>query len=248
MPLRLSGRRRREQHGRSLTLAGSLTRYWAPLQRASRTRLLTVSVFLPCRVGSVRPNAVRSTRAAVPVARRSVVVSASAEDSRRAVLSGLFAGVAALSVGQAQAVTPVDLIDDRAAITKGFDIIYEARDLDLSQAQRDGLNEARGSLEATKARIAEASSRIKTTVASDIKKAYWTEAKEELRRQVGTLRFDLNTVASTAGDKSAKKMAIAGNRELIKKIEDLDYSVRSKDQEAALAKLDVVVSALDALA
>mmetsp|Transcript_5905 Transcript_5905/g.10070 ORF Transcript_5905/g.10070 Transcript_5905/m.10070 type:complete len:213 (-) Transcript_5905:146-784(-) len=201
------------------------------------------------RVGSVRANAVRSVRAAAPVsARRSVVVSASAEDSRRAVLSGMIAGVAALSVGSAQAVTPVDLIDDRAAVEKGFDLIYEARDLDLTQAQRDGFTQARGSLEATKARIAEASTRIKTTVATDIQKAYWTEAKEELRRQVGTLRFDLNTVASTAGDKAAKKMAIAGNRELIRKIEDLDYSVRSKDKDAALQKLGVVVSALDALA
>jgi len=201
------------------------------------------------RCGSVRPNMLRNSRVAAPVAaRRSVVVSASAEDSRRAVLSGLFAGAAALSVGAAQALSPVDLIDDRAAITKGFDIIYEARDLDLDQAQRDGLTQARASLESTKARVAEASKRIKTAVAADIEKEYWTEAKEELRRQVGTLRFDLNTLASTTGDKSAKKAAIAANRELIKKIEDLDYQIIQKNKSSALSKLSVVVTSLDAVA
>ena len=200
---------------------------------------------IPRRVGSVRANAVRSTRAAAPIAaRRSVVVNASAEESRRAVL-GLFAGAAALSASKAFAATPVDLIDDRKAIEKGFDIIYEARDLDLSQAQRDGLVQARDSLEATKGRVAEAASRIKTTVAEDIEKEYWTEAKEELRRQVGTLRFDLNTLASVSGDKATKKAAIAANKVLIKKIEDLDYQVIQKNKPAALEKLVAVVESLD---
>ena len=197
------------------------------------------------RVGSVRANAVRGARAAAPVAaRRSVVVNASAEESRRAVLSGLFAGAAALSAGKAMAATPVDLIDDRKAIEKGFDIIYEARDLDLTQSQRDGLTQARGSLEATKARVAEAATRIKTDVAADIEKEYWTEAKEELRRQVGTLRFDLNTLASVSGDKATKKAAIAANKALIKKIEELDYEVIQKNKTAALEKLPVVVESL----
>ncbi len=175
-----------------------------------------------------------------------MVVRASVVDSRRAVLSGLFAGAAALSAGKAlAAATPVDLIDDRKAIEKGFDIIYEARDLDLPQSQRDGMTQARNSVEATKARVAEASSRIKTTVAADIEKEYWTEAKEELRRQVGTLRFDLNTLASVSGDKATKKAAIAANKELIKKIEELDYQVIKKNKALALEKLTIVVSSLD---
>ncbi len=69
-----------------------------------------------------------------------VVVRASAEESRRAVLGGLLAGVAALTASSAQA---MDLIDDRKAKANGFDIIYEARDLDLTQAQRDGLSQVR---------------------------------------------------------------------------------------------------------
>lgn len=69
-----------------------------------------------------------------------MVVRASAEESRRAVLGGLLAGVAALTASSAQA---MDLIDDRKAKQNGFDIIYEARDLDLPQATRDGLSQVR---------------------------------------------------------------------------------------------------------
>lgn len=44
-----------------------------------------------------------------------------------------------------------------------------------------------------------------------------TEAREELRRQVGTLRFDLNTLASTKG-KEAKKDALAARKEFIRAV------------------------------
>lgn len=46
-----------------------------------------------------------------------------------------------------------------------------------------------------------------------------TEAREELRRQVGTLRFDLNTLASTKG-KEAKKEALAARKEFIRAVSD----------------------------
>jgi hypothetical protein len=44
-----------------------------------------------------------------------------------------------------------------------------------------------------------------------------TEAREELRRQVGTLRFDLNTLASTK-PKEAKKEALAARKEFIRAV------------------------------
>jgi photosystem II oxygen-evolving enhancer protein 3 len=60
------------------------------------------------------------------------------------VLAGFVAGAAALlAAPKAQAVTPVDLFDDRKARNNGFDLIYEARDLDLPQAVRDGLTQVR---------------------------------------------------------------------------------------------------------
>jgi photosystem II oxygen-evolving enhancer protein 3 len=59
------------------------------------------------------------------------------------VLAGFVAAGAALVAGKAQAVTPVDLFDDRKARNTGFDLIYEARDLDLPQSKRDGLDQVR---------------------------------------------------------------------------------------------------------
>lgn len=44
-----------------------------------------------------------------------------------------------------------------------------------------------------------------------------TEAREELRRQVGTLRFDLNALAATK-TKEAKKDALAARKEFIAKV------------------------------
>lgn len=54
---------------------------------------------------------------------------------------------------QAQALTPVDLFDDRKAKQTGFDLIYEARELDLPQNVRDGMTQARSNLADTKKRV-----------------------------------------------------------------------------------------------
>lgn len=57
-------------------------------------------------------------------------------------LSGFAAGAAALlTVGAANAATPIQITDDRAAKKKGFDLIYEARDESLPQAVREGLTQ-----------------------------------------------------------------------------------------------------------
>ncbi len=90
------------------------------------------------------------------------------------VLSGFIAGAAALTLSsQAEAATPVDLFDDRKARSTGFDLIYEARDLDLPQNVRDGLTQARQGLEATKARVKASESRIDTELEPFIVKNYW---------------------------------------------------------------------------
>lgn len=87
-------------------------------------------------------------------------------------LGGLAAGVGLLAGRGAQAVNDIKLNDYTKIREKGFDLIYEARDLDLPQSTRDGFDQARVSLDATKARIAEASKRI-SGVKSNIEKAYW---------------------------------------------------------------------------
>eukprot|EP00798_Chlamydomonas_sp_ICE-L_P013055 gene13055-3659_t len=187
----------------------------------------------------------RSTVAVRPARATSVVVRA---ESRRSVLSGFLAGAAALTAaGSASALSPVDIFDDRAVREKGFDLIYEARELGLPQNTRDGLTQARGSIEDTRARVAESTKRILTAVKPSIEKAYWTDAREELRRQVGTLRFDLGTLASAKVGKADKKKAIALNKDFLTKVEKLDFSLRSKDQDAARAGLLTAKEALDAV-
>merc|ERR1712118_212106 len=93
----------------------------------------------------------------------------------------------------------------------GFDLIYEARDLDLPQDVRDGLTQARSSVDETKKRVVELKKCITLEVLSYIKKAYWTEAKESLRLRVGTLRFDLNTLVEMK-TKTEKKTWIKHSR------------------------------------
>eukprot|EP00879_Flechtneria_rotunda_P000732 GHRR01000852.1.p1 GENE.GHRR01000852.1~~GHRR01000852.1.p1 ORF type:complete len:226 (+),score=89.55 GHRR01000852.1:69-680(+) len=185
---------------------------------------------------------VRSTARAARPSRTPVVVRA---DARRQVLAGFVAaGASLLAVNQAQALSGVDLFDDRKARDTGFDMIYEARDLDLDQNVRDGLTQARQNLEATKQRVKESEARIDSALSPSIQKAYWTEAREELRRQVGTLRFDLNSLASTK-TKEQKKKALALRKEFIRSVEDLDYALRKKDKDSALSKLSVAQTKLD---
>jgi hypothetical protein len=91
------------------------------------------------------------------------------------VLSGFLAGAAALTMGAqgAQALTPVDVFDDRKVKATGFDLIYEARDLDLDQRTRDGMTQARKSLDETKKRVKASEARIDAELEPFIKKAYW---------------------------------------------------------------------------
>jgi photosystem II oxygen-evolving enhancer protein 3 len=177
----------------------------------------------------VRPNKARAA------------VVARAEDSRRAVLGGMIlGGLAAISAPAANA---VDIIDDRKAKAKGFDIIYEARDLDLPQGQRDGLFQARGDIELTKKRIAESKARIEGKLAGDIEKKYWTEAREELRRQVGTLSFDINTLAAQL-PKADRKATEELKKTLKSEVSALDFAIRKKNKDVAVKELADVQAAL----
>ena len=60
-----------------------------------------------------------------------------------------------------------------------------------------------------------------------------TEAKEELRRQVGNFRQDLRTLASAKGSKDERKAALAAAKDLIVAAEKLDFAIRSKDPKEA---------------
>merc|ERR1712093_621380 len=167
--------------------------------------------------------------------------------SSNRIMSGLAAGLVTLTVSfDAAALTPVDLKDDRKAKSSGFELIYEARDLDLPQNVRDGLTQVRSSVDDTKKRVTESKKLISKEVLPYIKKAYWTEAKEALRLQVGTLRFDLNTLADSK-PKAEKKAVLAAKKQFISDIEKVDFAIREKKMDAALAAYDVAVSSLDAV-
>jgi hypothetical protein len=144
------------------------------------------------------------------------------------------------------------------------------------QAKRDGLVQARGSIETLKARIAESEKRIDSELEPFIKKNYWcvyvcvrvckcvggqwgetladhraevglamglgrhapshfrkgtspctpcrTEGREQLRRQVGTLRFDINALADTL-PKAGKKDALAAKKVFISEVRVLAWVV-----------------------
>merc|ERR1711988_819451 len=157
------------------------------------------------------------------------------------------AGLATINLlSTVSAVTPVDLKDDRKAKAMGLDLIYEARDLDLPQGVRDGLTQARSSVDDTKKRVSESKTRITKEVLPYIEKAYWTEAKEALRLQVGTLRFDLNTLAETKS-KTEKKAALAAKKQFFNDIEKVDFAIREKKMEAALKAYKTAVESLDAV-
>mmetsp|Transcript_13906 Transcript_13906/g.40324 ORF Transcript_13906/g.40324 Transcript_13906/m.40324 type:complete len:203 (-) Transcript_13906:164-772(-) len=176
--------------------------------------------------------------------RFAVVVNASSE-SRRAVLGGLAAGVALNASKAAFAdATPVDIFDDRKARLAGFDIIYEARDLDIPQSERDGLTQARANLAATRQRVKEAERRIKSTLDQYVAKGYWTEAREQLRGQVGMLRFDLNALASSQ-PKEQRRATLEARTEFIKAVEAFDLSLREKNKQTATERLAVAKAALN---
>ena len=172
-----------------------------------------------------------------------MVVRASAEESRRAVLGGLIAGVAARTASNANA---MDIIDDRKARSKGFDIIYEARDLDLPQGVRDGMDQIKADPVLAKQRIVESQRRIESELEPFIQKAYWTEAREQLRRQVGTLRFDINALSAQL-PKAARKETEALKKSFVSEVSDLDFALRKKNKESALKELADTKAALSAV-
>jgi photosystem II oxygen-evolving enhancer protein 3 len=180
---------------------------------------------------------------AARAARAAVVVRASAED-RRAVLGALGAAAAALAAAPARAA--VDLIDQRDARARGFDIIYDARDIDKPQAFRDGISEFRGDLAKTRARLAESERRLDVSVDGFVQKKYWSEATEELRRQMGTLNFDIDTLAAQLP--KAQRAEVAALKAAFKQeLTDLNTAIRKNDQPAAIRELGDAKAALDAV-
>ena len=78
-----------------------------------------------------------------------------------------------------------------------------------------------------------------------VDKAYWTLAREELRGQLGTLRFDLNTAASGLS-KEGRKAAAAAKDDFLAAEDKLDFAIRQKSPAKAGPALAAAQAALDA--
>merc|ERR1712216_400166 len=167
----------------------------------------------------------------------SVVVKASASDNKSKAASLLVAGMVALN--------PIELTDQRVTNKEGLQLIYEARDLNIAETTRqDGASRfafQKLTTKQTAARASESISRLDQDMATYVNKAYWTQARNELRRQVGTMRFDINNLVETKG--SGKEEAKA----FYKNVEKLDFAIRQKDKAAATAALAVVQAQGDTL-
>eukprot|EP00227_Mantoniella_beaufortii_P007407 CAMPEP_0197592150 /NCGR_PEP_ID=MMETSP1326-20131121/14793_1 /TAXON_ID=1155430 /ORGANISM="Genus nov. species nov., Strain RCC2288" /LENGTH=208 /DNA_ID=CAMNT_0043157805 /DNA_START=20 /DNA_END=646 /DNA_ORIENTATION=+ len=193
---------------------------------------LSASVFIGNAVVVAKTTAIRAKRT-------SVIVQASG-DAKSKAISFFAAGVIAFSASPAVALNQIELADQRVANKNGLQLIYEARDLNLSESSR-GEASSRNSFQklTTKqslARASESVSRFNGDMVTYIDKAYWTQAANEVRRQVGTLRYDMNNLVETNGTATSRAEAKA----FYKSIEALDFAVRKKDQVGAKALLIVV--------
>jgi len=72
-----------------------------------------------------------------------------------------------------------------------------------------------------------------------------TLAREELRLQLGTLRFDLNALISVLNSRDAKKKALGLKKSFLEAADELDFAIRKKDLTKAQAGLNATQSSLD---
>lgn len=64
-----------------------------------------------------------------------------------------------------------------------------------------------------------------------------------MRRAMGTLRYDINTLAEAKG---VTKAAKAVTQDTFNKVDALDFAIRNKDKEAALQTFVAAKTAVDA--
>uniref|UniRef100_A0A7S3UBT2 Uncharacterized protein n=1 Tax=Picocystis salinarum TaxID=88271 RepID=A0A7S3UBT2_9CHLO len=160
---------------------------------------------------------------------------------------GLAAAASVVLAAGAAFATPVDVFDDRKAIDAGLLEIYEARDLDISVKGKEGGDRFAFKkslpIDQVVARAKTAAARFDGEVLPAINKGYWTEARQAMRRAMGTLRYDINTLAEAKGVTKAAKVV---TKDTFKKIDALDFAIRNKDKEAALDSFVAAKAAVDA--
>mmetsp|Transcript_6419 Transcript_6419/g.22085 ORF Transcript_6419/g.22085 Transcript_6419/m.22085 type:complete len:205 (+) Transcript_6419:156-770(+) len=156
-----------------------------------------------------------------------------AESSSRRQVMGQLAGVAALFAGAARAnAEPINLIDDK---TKNLDyknnIADQARDVDIDNSIRTGRAQARADKAFVVKRVEEGKNRLEKDVKDFVSKAYWYDAKQELRRQLGYMSLDMDTLIAASGD---KKKGLSMKKDFFTAVDNLDFAIRQKNKDAGL--------------
>jgi len=152
--------------------------------------------------------------------------------STRRQMFGLLGGAAFLGVARNANAGAIDLIDDK---TKGLDfknnISDQARNYDIDNKVRRGLEQASSDKAFTIKRVNESKDRLEKDVLTYVSAASWYAAKQELRRQLGTMSFDMNTLVAASGD---KQKGAALKKDFFTSVDSLDFAIRKKDKDAAL--------------
>lgn len=170
--------------------------------------------------------------------RTSVCVQA-ADSSRREMLVGAVAA-AGLMAGPAMAVPAAIVPSDDRVAKPTLDRRDEALDFDADIRARLGQTQYRQSIDDTKKRVAESKKKFAAVVKPNLDKSYWTQAREGLRLQMGYLRYDLNTLATSKAQKASVKDFVA-------QVEKLDGALRAKNLEAAQGEYATTISLLDSV-
>ncbi|QDZ23969.1 oxygen evolving enhancer protein 3 [Chloropicon primus] len=164
---------------------------------------------------------------------RVVRVSAQAESSSRRQMMGQLAGVAALLAGAGSAkAESINLFDDK---TKGLDyknnIADQARDVGLDNNIRTGRSQSRADKALVVSRVTEGKNRLEKDVKDYVSKAYWYDAKQELRRQLGYMSGDMDTLIASTSD---KKTGLSMKKDFFTAVDNLDFAIRKKDKDSGL--------------
>ncbi|CAI5497809.1 unnamed protein product [Closterium sp. Naga37s-1] len=178
---------------------------------------------------------------------RGLGVDASAEEkqSRRSALALIATTVAVSLSGSAQAVTGVKIEGPPplAGGLPGTENSDQARDFEAPLSERFYIQ-----IKTPDEALARAKEVIGVfpEVQGYISKKAWPYVRNELRSELGYLRYDLATVIASKA-KAEKKALNAELKELVTTLESLDYAARVKDQEAAQKFFDATKSKVSAL-
>merc|ERR1711916_401327 len=96
----------------------------------------------------------------------------------------------------------------------------QARDVDIDNSIRTGRAQARADKAFVVKRVEEGKNRLEKDVKDFVSKAYWYDAKQELRRQLGYMSLDMDTLIAASGDKKKRDAGLKYQAEALTKLND----------------------------